>query len=208
MSTRVRCLLCFVLVGYSIGAVLGGEKVSPILQTKILEAEYSLAKNSATCFILDTTGKKLLLKARGMVLKEWEIRAVRTWGCPFSTEPVSLIKKSALFGPKREKIKPGQAAQEEDFEPEALELADMPARYLLRLEKDIFVWVRPSTGKGISTLRNVPHAVSWYTLCPMRTVFEALRKKRFNALDLEFKGRSDSKSLYWAFAEGTRIIIF
>lgn len=208
MSTYFRRLLSFALGCFSIGVVLGGEKVNPILQTKILEAEYSLAKNSAAYFILDTTAKKLLLKARGVVLREWGVRAVRTWGCPFSIESVALIKKSSLFGPKREKIKLGQAAQEEEFELEVLELVDMPGRYSLRLEKDIFVWVRPSAGRGISTLKNVLHAVPWNFFCPLRTVFEALRKKSFSALDIELKNRIDSKSLYWAFAEGTRIIIF
>ena len=45
-----------------------------------VEQEYGLARTPSTYFIFDFEAGKVSLKARGLVLKEWPIFKVKTWG--------------------------------------------------------------------------------------------------------------------------------
>ncbi len=72
-----------------------------------LNSEYVLAKESQFYFVLDVLGRKLELRARGMVLKSWPLQSMRFWGTPEFSGNVELVRKTTLKAPQRIVIKPG-----------------------------------------------------------------------------------------------------
>lgn len=178
-------------------------------QTRILEAELSLAKGRDCYLLVDIGAKKIYLKAKGVVLHEWEIRKARKWGIPFALEPVALKKKSALFSPKRAKIRPHEAKSESGaFELEALEVNDMPKSFTMNLDRNISLYIRPHNEDLFSKIEGIPHLVKWYVWCPLRTVFLSLKKDSFHALNLELASELEAQSFYWVVPEGKKIVIF
>jgi hypothetical protein len=186
-----------------------GERPTTYEQIRILETELSLAKGRDCYLIVDIGAKRICLKAKGVVLREWEIRKARKWGIPLSLAPVVLKKKTALFPPKREKMKPHEAKSKSGaFELEALEVTDMPKIFTLTLDRNISLYIRPRTEGLFSKITGIPHLVKWYVWCPLRTVFLSLKKDSFHALDLVLTSELEGQSFYWVLPEGTKIAIF
>jgi hypothetical protein len=197
------------IVFYLCLGVCWGEKPTVYQQIRVLEAELSLAKGRDCYLIVDIGAKRIYLKAKGVVLREWEIRKVRKWGIPLPLEPVSLKKKTALFPPKREKIRPHEAKSESGtFELEALEVTDMPKSFTLTLDRNISLYIRPHTEGLFSRIKGISHLVKWYVWCPLRTVFLSLKKDSFHALDLVLTSELEAQSFYWVLPEGTEIAFF
>ena len=186
-----------------------GESPTTYVQIRILEAELSLAKGRDCYLLVDLEAKKIYLKAKGVVLHEWEVRKARKWGIPFALESVALKKKSALFSPKREKIRPNEAkGKSVAFELKALEVSDMPKSFAMNLDGNIFLYIRPHNEDLFSKIAGIPHLVKWYVWCPLRTVFLSLKKDSFHALDLVLASELEAQSFYWGSPEGKKIIIF
>ena len=186
-----------------------GESSTAYEQIRILEAELSLAQGPDCYLVVDVGAKKIYLKAKGVVLREWEIRKARKWGIPLALEPLALKKKSALFPPKREKIRPHEAKSESDaFELEALEINDMPKSFTMNLDGNISLYIRPHNEGLFSKMAGIPHLVKWYVWCPLRTVFLSLKKDSFHALDLVLASELEAQSFYWVVLEGKKIVIF
>ena len=201
--------ISLIVVFYLCLSISWGERPTTYEQIRVLEAELSLAKGRDCYLIVDIGAKRIYLKAKGVVLREWEIRKARKWGIPLSLEPVALKKKSALFPPKREKIKPHEAKSESGaFELEALEVTDMPKSFTLTLDRNISLYIRPHTEGLFSKITGIPHLVKWYVWCPLRTVFLSLKKDSFHALDLVLTSELEAQSFYWVLPEGTKIAIF
>jgi hypothetical protein len=176
-------------------------------ESRSFQAELSLANSSGLYLILDTRGRKIDLKAKGIVLRTWTIEKIRLWGDPVQSNPAALVKKSALFPPKREDIKPGEPEEEATFELEALELSDMPSSYTLRLEQNISIYVGPQSKKWTSFLRNIGRALRWFFYAPLKTVWAKVGKKSFSAFELILKNKEESKAFYWALGENSPFII-
>lgn len=185
-----------------------GENVRAENEVQVLEQELSLAKKQNYYFLFNLQEKKIFLKSKGVLLREWEIKKFRRWGIPFSTQPVLLIKKSALFLPKREKIKPQKPEEIETFELKALELTDMPSHYTLTFNRDIRIYIRPHGKSILSTFKEVSSFFKWYSLSPLHSVHSSLKKSLYNALDIELSDKKSAQALYWALAESTQCIIF
>lgn len=201
--------ISLIVIFYLCLSISWGERPTTYEQIRVLEAELSLARGRDCYLIVDIGAKRIYLKAKGVVLREWEIRKARKWGIPLSLEPVVLKKKSALFPPKREKVKPHEAKSESGaFELEALEVTDMPKSFTLTLDRNISLYIRPHTEGLFSKITEIPHLVKWYVWCPLRTVFLSLKKDSFHALDLVLTSELDAQSLYWVLPEGTKIAIF
>jgi hypothetical protein len=172
-----------------------------------LEAELSLASASDLYIIIDLGEKKIDLKAKGILLRTWKIEKIHLWGDPVLSNPVCLVKKSALFPPKREEIKPNEAFEETSFELEALELKDMPSSYGLSLERNISIYIRAKSKGWTSFPGKIGFTTRWLLFPPLRTFWSKVKKNSFTAFDITLENKEESRSLYWAVGENSSFII-
>jgi hypothetical protein len=223
MKLLFICLLLCLLIISPISIAAMPETFHPALasmdgvnsleaENRLLESELKLAKKPQIYFIFDLKTRTIFLKSRGITFKELRIKNIEFWGYPVDTSPHTLIKRSTLFEPDREKIKPKkpqdkETKKTEKFEIEALELEDMPTSYRLTLNESIVISVRSKSSGVISTLSNTIHRINWYLSGPILTLWNYLREKPFTAIYITL-GKEDARSLYWHFYEGTESVIY
>ncbi len=190
-------------------AVVGTAEESSDLarQNRLLKEELALAKNPGLYFIFDLKNNQIFLKARGMLLEEWKIEKIHRWGAAPPLGALTLEKKSALFAPKRAKIKPAEEEAGDTFELDALELKDMPSAFTLYMEGGISVYVRPKPQSISSRAASLGHSLVWYLGVPMKNLWLELRKKSFAAIEVRLPEVEKARALYWALADGTKGII-
>lgn len=181
-------------------------------KTLLLESELELAKKPHIYFIFNLKNGEIFLKSRGVMLKEMKIEDMKFWGRPLDTKPRTLLKKSSLFEPKREKIDPEKSKEKEttdtsSFEVKALELKDMPTSYRLVFHESIFISIRPKATGIISKLYNTGCYISWYLSRPILTVWNSIRSKPFTAIYLTVN-EEDARSIYWSLTENSESIIY
>ena len=200
--------LAFIFAMGLFHAGLAQENVS-LLKNRLAKEELQLARSSSLYFMVYLKTGVIALKSRGLVLREWTIEKDDSWGDSPPLESIMLRKKSALFPPKRTRIKP--AANEEEaaaFEPDALELKDMPARFALLLSSGMRISIRPKADGFFPRLGNLGHFFAWYVWAPLRNLSSELRKKPFAALRIILANKEDAQSLYWALPEGIKGLIY
>ena len=173
----------------------------------LLKEELALAKTPFLYFIFDLGNRNLLLKSRGMILREWKIEKVQWWGGLTPLQAVPLAKKSTLFPPRREKIRPGES-DEGEFELEAMELKDMPASYVLVMEGGPVIYIRPKGDDFFSRLGNIRPLLKWYLWIPVKGLWQKARKRGFSALNLRLASPQDAQALYWAMQEGGKSLFY
>ncbi|MDH5468093.1 MAG: hypothetical protein OEY25_11800 [Candidatus Aminicenantes bacterium] len=174
----------------------------------LLESELTLAKKPGLYFILDLKDKRISLKARGILLREWEVKQVRYWGNPVAVKPISLTDKMTILPPKRERIEPGESDEDKKYELKALELDDMPSSYTLSFAGGIFLRIRPEAKGWTSIFPMTLSTLKRHTLFPLKTVWFSVKKKPFTSIEIVLNNKRESQALYWAFTEGTECIIF
>jgi len=177
-------------------------------RNKLLKEELTLARANASYFIFNLHQKNIQIKARGMVLREWKVEGLRSWGNPAPLKIISLQKKSALFAPKRKKIKPGENQFSDTFELNILELKDMPSAFILSMSDGLSIYVRPGSGNFFSRLVSLGRSIKWYSWLPLKNLWFQVRKRPFACLDLRLSIPDEAKALYWAIGEGFKGIIF
>lgn len=205
---RIKIILSLFIVFLVFASGFAEEKPSLQKQNLLLKEELALAKSPALYFIFDLKERSIALKSRGMVLQEWKIQGVHSWGDQPLLRTLMLVKKSALFAPKRKKIKPGEAEQGNTFELDALELKDMPSAFALYLSEGIYIYIRPELKKFISRMGNIGHLFGWYFWAPLKNLGFELRKKPFTALDIKLANKEEAKALYWSLADGIKGLVF
>lgn len=176
-------------------------------EKQLLEAELGLAKTPGLYIIFDLRNKKIELRVRGMVVREWPVESLRFRGHPVPLKALLLQKKSALFPPKREDIKPGQGKDNKDYKPDILEVEDMPSGYALYIDEGIRMYVRPKSRVFFPALLNFGRTIKWFTVPPLVTVWYSLSGKSFTAVDIVLTDSRETRSLYWTFTEGTPCLI-
>jgi hypothetical protein len=197
------------LIALSISAnFLCGENISLNKRTQLLEAELALAQKPQAYFILQVKDKKISLKAKGIELKEWEIKKIRYFGNSPPAKPIPLLKKSALFPPKRKNIKPGSVTETGEFKLATLELNDMPTTYTLSMEGGIYIYIRAQSGNFFSKLGSVWGHFTWLTVPPLKKIWFSIKKRPFTTIEVVFMNKKYCKELYWAFMEGAECLIF
>jgi hypothetical protein len=205
----MKCLrwmpLLFILLVSS--EAVSGENDCLTHANQQLETELRIAQTPQIYSIFDLKNKKVCLKARGLLLRELRIEAFRVWGNLPAVKAATLIRKSALFPPKRVLVNP--RAGDDDAQPsvETLELKDMPTNYTLVLEGNISISVRPKSTHLLSSLWSIRYPVQWYLTRPVLTVWQALWRKPFTSIEVVLE-ESDARSLYWSFLEGMKAIVF
>ena len=186
----------------------GEQRLGEAIKNKLLKEELTLARTPASYLILDLPQKSIRLKASGMTLREWKVEKIRTWGNPASLQVITLQKKSALFAPKRKKIKPGNAQSGDTFELNILELKDMPSVYVLSMTSGLAIYVRSGSGNFFTKMASLGRSLKWYFWLPLKNLWLKLRKKPLACLDIRLSSPQEAKALYWAIGEGFRGIVY
>lgn len=214
-------VLAAVLVGF--GGAAGADKAALAKKQSTLSAEYGLAKDAKFYFVFDVLGRKIELRARGMVLKTWPVREMRFWGRPEFAGTVELVKKSALKAPERIVIKPGETeetvkpapaptapgsgAAPADYDLEAIELRDMPKRFGLDLDNGLHITVKARAGEAPGLGIRMKEAWRWYIGLPLRDLMGKRGEHELAELELILESEQDAQSVYWHFFDGIKGII-
>ncbi len=209
MIMRIKVLLSLLFLFCILSPCAAEEKPAPLKMNTRLKEELALARSPALYFIFDLGGKNISLRSRGMVLQKWNIESLRSWGGQPPLEILTVIKKSALFAPKRKEIKPGEADEQGDkFELDALELKDMPSSYAFYIDKGIYLYFRPKPRRFFSRVANIGHIFVWYLWIPLRNLTFEAKRKPFRAIEVRLGSREDCQSIYWSFSEGIKGLFF
>jgi hypothetical protein len=188
--------------------VYSEKSLSPELKNLLLKEELALARTSSSYFIFDLQTRVVQLKASGLLLREWKIDSLRLWGDSVPLQAITLEKKSALFAPKRKKIRPGADQEGETFELDVLELKDMPSSFSLYMEKGLSVYIRPRPENFFSRAWEIGRFLRWFTWVPLKNLWFEVRKRPLTALDIRVSNKGEAKSLYWALAEGFKGLVY
>ncbi len=204
----VLIVLSVILTGFIFGTTTPEttDPINTLLQQKYLNAEYELAQSAKLYFIIDMVKSIVQVKANGLVLREWQIVKRKFWGDPIPITGIPLHKKSTLFPPKRENIKPGQVTPSKDFKLDTLEVVDMPSTYTLIMEGGIKIYIKSKPEGFFRIFTRAGHWLRWTTASPFFTLWNTAGKKKYTALDIELSSTLDVKSLYWVFTEGSRCL--
>jgi len=186
----------------------GQEIASLFIKSQLLTQELELASAPQIYFLLNLSEKKIELKARGLVLKEWKIARIRRWGPHPELKILTLEKKSALFAPKRKKIKPGEVNTSGTFELESLELKDMPTVYTLRFKEGVKIYVRPGAKKLGGHLASLGFFLRWYGWFPIENLFSRISKKPGKLIEITLASGEEAKAIYWGLLEGMKGLIY
>jgi hypothetical protein len=177
-------------------------------ENSLLKAELQLAKSSKIYIIFDLPAKTIMMKAKGILLKELPVESFTLWGTPVGPKPLPLLGKTALVKPERKEIIPRTEDAEDASEPEVLQLEDMPLRYELKFDDGIQISVRPKPTGVISTLFNLLASLrSSLITRPLGTLWNGLHRQNFTEIVLVLN-ENDARSLYWSFQEGFQCIIW
>ena len=194
------------LVLLAVSEAAGGQRESLSLENQLLETELRVAQSPQIYSIFDLKNKKIVLKARGVLLRELPIEAFRVWGNLPAVKAAGLVRKSALFAPKRAVVTPKAGEEQAPPNGETFELKDMPTSFTLVLEGNLSISVRPKPTHTLSWLWSVRYPVQWYLGRPVLTVWHALRKEPYTSLEIVLE-EGDARSLYWSFLEGMKAIV-
>ena len=210
------------------GPAMGADKADLAKKQNSLNSEYSLAKDSNFYFVLDVLGRKIELRARGMVLRSWPFQSMRFWGRPEFAGNVELVRKTSLKAPKRIVIKPGGEAEKVEaapapaanqpgtgatpanpveFDLEALELKDMPKKFSLDFDNGLQIQVKAKAAASGGLWGSMREIWRWYVDLPLRNLFGPRMGTGFSELELTFDNDKDAQSIYWHFFEGIKGII-
>jgi hypothetical protein len=198
----------------SIAGIARAQDVAKLAEkARILESETALAKNPSSYMVIDLASGKIQLKARGFVLRSWDIKSSRVWGNPVQLKATKLVGKSAPSKPKRINITPGKEVsksakpKKDPSEPDILELKDMPIQYALIFGDNIRVSVKPKKLRFWRSIVNFVKGAARFASLPLKTVWMSLKHRPFTEIEIVVPTENDSKSLYWAFLEGLGTLI-
>ena len=179
-----------------------------LIENRLAREELQLARTPSLYFIVNLKTGTISLKSRGMILQEWKIESWHSWGGALSPDALTLQKKSTLFPPKRTRIKPAAGEEDAVFEPDALELKDMPSRFSLFMTGGLRIYVRPKADGFLPRLGNFGPFLAWYVGAPLLNLSSELRKKPFAALEIVLFKKEDCRALYWAFPDGVKGLVY
>ncbi|RJQ55024.1 MAG: hypothetical protein C4526_04305 [Nitrospiraceae bacterium] len=183
----------------------------------LLQSELVLAKKPIIYFVFNLKDRVVLLKSRGIALRQMKIEDVSFWGDAVDSKPLLMIRKSALFEPERVKIDPDKNKEEENntattpapgaFDIEALELQDMPTSYRMEFGNGVHISVRPEKAGFVSGVYRAADYSGWYLSRPILTLWNSFRGRPFTSIYLTVN-EEDARSIYWSLVEGSENIIY
>jgi hypothetical protein len=180
-----------------------------------LQSELALAQKTQIYFILQLKEKKIYFKARGIVLRDLDIKKMEFWGHPESVKLYTLTGKASFSEPHREEITPENIKKDEKTAPaattavdiKALELEDMPASFRLKFDEGLVIFVKPEKKGMFPGAYSIVNSFNWYISQPILTVWYAIKSRPYKALNLELNEK-DARALYWSIHEGAGVLIY
>lgn len=219
----MRACRIVLLINIFLLLIISAEAGSKILESSVeerfLQSEVTLAQKTQIYFILDLKEKKIYFKARGIVLRDLDIRKVKFWGRRENIELSTMTGKAAFSAPHREAIVPENVKKDEKVSPatppkttaavdiKALELDDMPSSYSLKFDDGLIISVKPENKGIITGLYSIANSINWYIIKPIVTVWYAIQNRPYVALNLVLDEK-DAQALYWSIHEGARVLIY
>lgn len=198
-----------ILILLALSSTLWGEDARSLSrENRLLAAELELAKKNANYCIVQLNTSNVTIKAKGTELRNLSIVNSRYWGNKLPDKPITLSHRSSFTQPKREKIDPSKEQKDKTgTEIEALELKDMPVRYKLTFDDNIYVTVYPGP-KGISEqIFNFFMSFYRYIFRPLISLWMSVKGQPYTVIDMELSSE-DAKALYWALPEGTQVMFY
>jgi len=205
----VEALILVLIFSLGGNTAIASEEHGLVENNSLWQSEYQLAKTPQIYLILNFPEKKILIKVRGIVLRELPIESCRQWGAPIQPKPLILLSKSAIMKPRRAEVKPPQKNDEENPSVlHAIQVEDMPARYRLNFDGGIRLYVRPKSHGILLTFFNLFSSLKSYLITrPFGILWNGLHGENFTEIVVYLKEK-DARSLYWAFQEGFSCIIW
>lgn len=191
----------------------------PQAEERLLQSELKLAQKTDIYFVLDLEKNRIYFKARGIVLRDLEIKEKRFWGGADTVKLYVMTGKAARSEPRRDELIPENIKKDEKvpapatitptpaIDLKALEVDDMPASFILKLGEDLTVSVRSDKKGKIPGLYSIVNTLNWYISQPMLTVWHTLKKRPYRVLNLVLDEK-DAQALYWSLYEGTEVLIY
>jgi hypothetical protein len=198
-------------------------------ENRLLEEEIKLSKDGKPYIIIDLESGGILLKVKGLALRNFPVESWRLWGGAADLRPLLLSGRKATREPERPELRPDAApapgappkpepapappppptdpAKPKDPDLEALELRDMPIEYLLDLEDGTRIMVKNAPVGWKEKLGHWWYRAKWWVGAPWQTIRLAMRQEHYRAMSMILKPE-DAQALYWAFPEGTPCIIY
>ena len=206
-------IVSFLLISLlAVGASVSAESLSVDELQKVnaqLQSEFELARSEKPYLLIDLQEHQLQLKVCGLALQTWQIVRFRLWGHPAAVPAVKLESKSSPDEPDRETqvVNTAELVEDAAAKPlKALELADMPTVYRMRLENGTVISVRPASIGRFGRLRDVYAIPAWYLSRPLISNWNFLHGSLYNELALSMSEQG-ARKLYWALSEGTPCLI-
>jgi hypothetical protein len=204
----LQFLILIFIFPLSAGAAPAAEEDGFVRKDSLWRSEYQLAKTPQIYLIFELLEKKILVKVRGVVLKDLPIESYTLWGTPLQLKRLTLLSKNAIIKSKRPEAKPTQKNDEENPSVlHAFQVEDMPARYRLNFDGGIRLYVRPKSDGVLLTILNLFSSLKSYLVTrPFGILWNGLQGENFTEVVIYLREK-DARSLYWAFQEGFSCII-
>lgn len=203
--------LILILLIIAVSAIAGETEVLRD-ENRLLDAELKLARKQQIYFIFDMKERKIFLKVKGEIFKEFPMETARSFANGFSITPSAIRKKSTFMPPVRKELKPQDETKDESkeqtaFKLDALEIDDMPTSYRLYLDDGVVISIRPKPTNIGSSLLSIWNSMLWYITSPLKTLYHAILGHSFGTLDISL-GARDCQGLYWAAHEGMGAVVY
>lgn len=170
------------------------------VDTRLLQAEFELAKSGATYSVIDLAQNKITIKAAGVVLRSIPIVEVDIWGHVPGPRIYRISEKKASKEPERIQIEPGK--EQPAYNIDALERDDMPVRYTMVFEDGINVSFSSDAPSDDGRLAALAHATWGYISRPLVFLWKHSRDEKHSVIDLKLDS-IDCQSVYWALPENS-----
>lgn len=183
-------------------------------ENTFLETELRIAGKPLTYLTLDINNKKIFLKAKGIILREFNIVDIKILGKRYIGQSYIFTKRKALFSPKRTEITPQQPKNETadnsssmSAQADTFDIEDMPTNYILYFNNDLSISVTPQFYKNIflSALNYIKKKLIhlWNSL---QLIWNYLKKTPFTRIETAMD-TDDARALYWSLPENADLII-
>jgi hypothetical protein len=210
-----------VLVFLPLSNAISGVPERNIFLTRML----SLSEKPKPYFFINMGENKILLMAKGIVLREWVADKIRFTQGYLPIQTLTLEKKNIQLAELRhaEPIVKDDAATSTNVKntsdsktvsnatvdlktkseykpPPALDIEDMPADYQLFLNGGISIDI-------VSQAESYKSIIKRYLITPILALWPSSKKDDMAKIEIFFKDKTNSRTLFWSFTEGTDCII-
>jgi hypothetical protein len=208
----MKRIIGFLILAASMGS-LGSQGQDLSRQKRRLEAEAELAKAPAVYLVVDSGAREISLRARGLTLKSWKAKSIRSWGRPVGIGSLKVVKRTGWSAQDRVNLTPGLKPEESkddkkprDIGDDVLEIGDMPARYQFALEGDVELAIRPKPrgffGQAAARIGSIGGAFGR----SLQIVGRALRGRSFSRIRVIVPDPTAAQGLFWSVPEGTKVL--